>query len=138
MNMRKWLDQMNETLLDLIIGCLVYSMLFEIIGLIVVEHKVSWTFGILLGTAVAIGSAISMAAGIEHVLNMDQRSAAVESVLYSIIRTIVMFVAAWIGMKSKLFSFSAVIVGMIGLKIAAHLHVYTNVYITKKIRRKGR
>ena len=138
MGIRRWLDQTNETLLDLILGCLLYSLFFEVVGLILVSGKLAWTLGMLLGTAVAVGSAISMAAGIEQVLDMDKNTAMWRSVLYSILRTIVMFAVAWIGMRSVHISFCATIVGMIGLKIAAHLHVYTNVYITKKIRRKGR
>ena len=129
---------MNETLLDLIIGCLVYSAVFEIIGLIFVSNKASFSLGLLLGTIVAIGSAISMAAGIEQVLSMDKTAATRNSIIYSILRTIVMFAVAWLGLKFTQISFCGEVVGMIGLKVAAHLHVYTNVYITKKIRRKGR
>ena len=135
---KKWFDNMNETLLDLIIGCLVYSAVFELIGLIAVPNKGSYSLGLLIGTVVAVGSAISMAAGIKQVLNMDKGAASRTSVLYSFLRLIVMFVAAWLGLKFPQISFPGVVIGMIGLKISAHMHVYTNVYITKKIRRKGR
>lgn len=135
---KKWFDNMNETLLDLIIGCLVYSAVFELIGLIAVPNKGSYSLGLLIGTVVAVGSAISMAAGIKQVLNMDKGAASRTSVLYSFLRLIVMFVAAWLGLKFSQISFPGVVIGMIGLKISAHMHVYTNVYITKKIRRKGR
>jgi len=135
---KKWFDNMNETLLDLIIGCLVYSAVFELIGLIAVPNKGSYSLGLLIGTVVAVGSAVSMAAGIKQVLNMDKGAASRTSVLYSFLRLIVMFVAAWLGLKFSQISFPGVVIGMIGLKISAHMHVYTNVYITKKIRRKGR
>ena len=135
---KKWFDNMNETLLDLILGCLVYSAFFELLGLILVPNKGSYTLGLLLGTAVAVGSAISMAAGIKHVLGMDKSAATRNSVLYSFLRLVVMFVAAWLGLRFSQISFPGVVIGMIGLKISAHMHVYTNVYITKKIRRKGR
>ena len=69
---------------------------------------------------------------------MDRGAASRTSVLYSFLRLIVMFVAAWLGLKFSQISFPGVVIGMIGLKISAHMHVYTNVYITKKIRRKGR
>ena len=56
----------------------------------------------------------------------------------SMLRLLVMLVAALAGIKCKAISFPGVIIGILGLKISAHLHMYTNLYITKKIRRKGR
>ena len=55
MNWRRWINKDNETLFDLIFGCIVYSIVFEAIGLLVVENKGSYSLGLLLGTAVAIG-----------------------------------------------------------------------------------
>lgn len=135
---RKWLENTNETLLDLIFGCLVYSLVFELIGLILVPNKGSYSLGLLLGTIVAIGCAISMAAGIRHVLTMDRMGATRNSILYSLLRTIVMVAAAWLGLKYSQISFPGVVIGMIGLKIAAHLHAYTNVYITRPLCRRDR
>ena len=128
----------NETLLDLIFGCLVYSAVFELIGLALVPNKGSYSLGLLIGTLVAVGCAVSMAAGIKRVLTMDRSQAVRSSIIYSLMRTIVMLVAAWLGLKFSLISFPGVVIGMIGLKVSAHLHVYTNVYITKQLRRKGR
>ena len=135
---RKWLANTNETLLDLIFGCLVYSLVFELIGLILVPNKGSYSLGLLIGTLVAIGCAISMAAGIRHVLTMDRMGATRSSILYSLLRMIVMVFAAWLGLKYSQISFPGVVIGMIGLKIAAHLHVYTNVYITRPLCRRDR
>lgn len=60
MNWRRWINKDNETLFDLIFGCIVYSIVFEAIGLLVVENKGSYSLGLLLGTAVAIGLSVSM------------------------------------------------------------------------------
>ena len=135
---RKWLENTNETLLDLIFGCLVYSLVFELLGLILVPNKGSYSLGLLIGTIVAIGCAISMAAGIRHVLTMDRMGASRNSIIYSLLRMIVMVAAAWLGLKYSQISFPGVVIGMIGLKIAAHLHAYTNVYITRPLCRRGR
>ena len=135
---RKWLENTNETLLDLIFGCLVYSLVFELIGLILVPNKGSYSLGLLIGTIVAIGCAISMAVGIRHVLTMDRTGATRSSILYSLLRTVAMVAAAWLGLKYPQISFPGVVIGMIGLKVAAHLHVYTNVYITRPLCRRDR
>lgn len=135
---RERLGNTNETLLDLIFGCLVYSAVFELIGLVLVPNKGSYSLGLLIGTLVAVGCAVSMAAGIRRVLSMDRSRAVRNTILYSLLRTIVMLVAAWLGLKFSRISFPGVVIGMIGLKISAHLHVYTNVYITKPFCRRCR
>ena len=117
MNWRRWINKDNETLFDLIFGCIVYSIVFEAIGLLVVENKESYSLGLLLGTAVAIGLSV---------------------VFSTLLRAVVILLAAWIGMRSGYFSFPGIIIGILGLKISAYFHAYTNVYITKKLYKKGR
>lgn len=138
MILKRWLQEANETLVDLVIGCVVHSIFFFIIGLIFVPERFYFSLGILMGTVVSIGCAINMASGLENILSMDEYSARRTSITYSIIRMIVMLAVSFVGIKISQACFFGVIVGMFGLKTSAHLHVYTNVYITKKIRRKGR
>ena len=61
----KWIRETNETLLDLIFGCLIWSLLAEIVGLFIVSDKLSYTIGIVLGTAVAVSMSVSMEKGLE-------------------------------------------------------------------------
>ena len=70
MNWRRWINKDNETLFDLIFGCIVYSIVFEAIGLLVVENKGSYSLGLLLGTAVAIGLRVSMYKSLNNCLVM--------------------------------------------------------------------
>lgn len=44
----RWINKDNETLFDLIFGCIVYSIVFEVIGLLVVENKGSYSMGLCL------------------------------------------------------------------------------------------
>ena len=138
MKWTNWIQEENETLLDLIFGCLAYSLLLEIIGLLMVPNKGSYTVGLFLGTAVAIGLGVNMAKGLEKCLAMEQSKARRSMTVRSMLRLLVMLVAALAGIKCKAISFPGVIIGILGLKISAQLHMYTNLYITKKIRRKGR
>lgn len=132
------MQEANETLLDLIFGCLVYSLVFEVAGLLFVDNKISYSLGLFLGTAVAVGLSVHMAKSLEHCLDLEPGKGQKFMAVRSMIRWLVMLAAAWMGLRWKAISFPAVIVGMLGLKISAHLHMYTNLYITKKIRRKGR
>ena len=138
MNWRRWINKDNETLFDLIFGCIVYSIVFEAIGLIVVENKGSYSLGLLLGTAVAIGLSVSMYKSLNNCLVMTEHQARRNMVFSTLLRAVVILLAAWIGMRSGYFSFPGIIIGILGLKISAYFHAYTNVYITKKLYKKGR
>lgn len=138
MNWRRWINKDNETLFDLIFGCIVYSIVFEAIGLLVVENKGSYSLGLLLGTAVAIGLSVSMYKSLNNCLVMTEHQARRNMVFSTLLRAMVILLAAWIGMRSGYFSFPGIIIGILGLKISAYFHAYTNVYITKKLYKKGR
>ena len=138
MNWRRWINKDNETLFDLIFGCIVYSIAFEAIGLLVVENKGSYSLGLLLGTAVAIGLSVSMYKSLNNCLVMTEHQARRNMVFSTLLRAVVILLAAWIGMRSGYFSFPGIIIGILGLKISAYFHAYTNVYITKKLYKKGR
>ncbi len=138
MNWRRWINKDNETLFDLIFGCIVYSIVFEAIGLLVVENKGSYSLGLLLGTAVAIGLSVSMYKSLNRCLVMTEHQARRNMVFSTLLRAVVILLAAWIGMRSGYFSFPGIIIGILGLKISAYFHAYTNVYITKKLYKKGR
>ena len=138
MNWRRWINKDNETLFDLIFGCIVYSIVFEAIGLLVVENKGSYSLGLLLGTAVAIGLSVSMYKSLNNCLVMTEHQARRNMVFSTLLRAVVILLAAWIGMRSGYFSFPGIIIGILGLKISAHFHAYTNLYITKKLYKKGR
>lgn len=138
MNWRRWINKDNETLFDLIFGCIVYSIVFEAIGLLVVENKGSYSLGLLLGTAVAIGLSVSMYKSLNNCLVMTEHQARRNMVFSTLLRAVVILLAAWTGMRSGYFSFPGIIIGILGLKISAYFHAYTNVYITKKLYKKGR
>ena len=138
MNWRRWINKDNETLFDLIFGCIVYSIVFVAIGLLVVENKGSYSLGLLLGTAVAIGLSVSMYKSLNNCLVMTEHQARRNMVFSTLLRAVVILLAAWIGMRSGYFSFPGIIIGILGLKISAYFHAYTNVYITKKLYKKGR
>ena len=138
MNWRRWINKDNDPLFDLIFGCIVYSIVFEAIGLLVVENKGSYSLGLLLGTAVAIGLSVSMYKSLNNCLVMTEHQARRNMVFSTLLRAVVILLAAWIGMRSRYFSFPGIIIGILGLKISAYFHAYTNVYITKKLYKKGR
>lgn len=128
-----------ETLLDLFIGISIYFIIFEIAGLIFVENRLSYTLGLILGCVVSGFLAWDMFVSIDNALDLPEDDAVKYSRKRSLIRWLVMLVVAFAGMRLAVFSFPAVITGMLGLKIAAFCQPYTNSHITKKfLRKEGR
>ncbi|MDO4554389.1 MAG: hypothetical protein Q4B70_04500 [Lachnospiraceae bacterium] len=127
-----------ETLMDLFIGITLYFIIFEIVGLIFVENRLSYTIGLVLGCAAAAFMAWHMFTSIDSALDMPEQDAVKYSRKRSLIRWLVMLAAAFAGMRLEIISFPAVITGILGLKIAAFCQPYTNLYITKKLRKEGR
>ena len=138
MNWKNWIKKENETLWDLIFGCIVYGILAEIIGLFVVKNKATYSAGLVLGVVIAIGLSVSMFRSLNRCLILSKRQAGRMMVFGTLIRAAVIILVVWLSMRLRYFSFPAVVVGILGLKISAYLHTYTNVYITKKIWKKGR
>ena len=127
-----------DTWIDLVAGCLVYSMIMEVIGLIFVSNKAGYSAGLLVGTLTAAACAYSMYKSTEKAADLDQSRAQRVMVTSSILRMIFIFgvmLAAW---RIRQISLAGEIVGIAGLKISAYLHVYVHVYITGPFRKKGR
>ena len=137
--MRKQTNKAVWTLIDLWIGIILYFIIFEIIGLIFVSNRITYTLGLLTGCVTAGFLAWHMYSILDTALDMAQEDAVNYSKKYSALRLLVMLVVALAGMKFSLLSFPAVIIGILGLKISAFFQPYTNLYITKIIfKKKGR
>ena len=135
--MRQMTDpELRETQIDLMIGCVIHSLIFEGIGLLVVPNRLSYSLGLVLGTCTALACSYSMYRGIMRCAGQDAWTARRKMSVYSILRMVFMFLVCAGGLLTSAVSFPGVLVGLIGLKTAAYLHVYTNVYITRKYFRK--
>lgn len=128
--------QTNEaiwTVLDVWIGLGIYFIIFEIIGLIFVENRLSYSLGLLAGCGTAAFLIWNMFVSIDCALDMSPSEAEKYTKKRAFFRGLVMLVVAFLGMRLPCISFTAIVIGMLGLKIAAFLQPYTNLYITKRI-----
>ena len=136
--MKRQISGAVETVVDLWIGIILYFILFEIIGLIFVENRLPYTIGLLIGCSVGAFMAWNMFTSIDNALDMPEDDAVKYMRKRSVFRWLVMLVAAFAGMRFAILSFPAILIGILGLKIAAFCQPYTNLYITKKLRKEGR
>lgn len=136
--MTKKIGKINPTVIDLVIGILIYGIFLEIIGMIFVENRVSYTLGLLLGLFAAVLLVIHMYTTLDRALDMDSKSASSYIQKRSFLRALVMLATVALGMIFQQISFFAIVIGILGLKISAFLQPFTNLYITTKILKERR
>lgn len=125
--------KMNSTLKKLIIGIIIFMVLFGIIGILIVDNKVSYILGLILGTVLAILLSISMYITIDKALDLDPESAVKYSRKMSILRMVVMGMVVLIALKfPHVFNAIAVLLGILTLKLSAFVQPITNKYISTK------
>lgn len=128
------MKKMNETLKDLIIGIVFCMVVVCIIGALVTDNKLSFIFGELLGSIIAIMLAIHLNASIGRALDMDEEGAAKYTKKMAILRLIIMGCAVVVALTfPEVFNLIGTLLGILGLKISAYLQPLTNKFITKKI-----
>lgn len=121
------------TVIDVWIGLGIYFIIFEMIGLIFVENRLSYSLGLLVGCVTAAFLIWNMFVSIDSALDLTPQEAEKFTKKRTFFRGLVMLVVAFLGMRLQNISFTAIIIGMLGLKIAAFMQPYTNLYITKKL-----
>lgn len=130
---KKKLKSMNETLLDLIIGIIIYGVLVGVLGMITSKGNLFFLLGVVAGTIVAIGLMFHMLYSIDGVLDMDPKTANTYMMKRAFLRFLIMAVTAVIAIKIHFLCFLGVILALMGIKISALMQRFINRYITKKI-----
>lgn len=130
---KKKLKSMNETLLDLIIGIIIYGVAVGVLGMITSKGNFYFLIGVVAGTIVAIGLMFHMLYSIDGVLDMDPKTANTYMMKRAFLRFLIMAVVAVIAIKIHFLCFLGSILALMGIKISALMQRFINRYITKKI-----
>ena len=127
------LKRLDPTVRDLLTGALLYGIIVEIIGMILVENRLSYSLGILVGYICVVFMVCHMYLTLEKALDMDPDSASKFSTRNNILRyvilVIILMLVAWLPKVSVI----AVIIMIFGMKISAFLQPVISKYITSKI-----
>ncbi|MCQ2491855.1 MAG: ATP synthase subunit I [Lachnospiraceae bacterium] len=132
MMIRVKLSELNETLLDLIIGILIYNVAIGVIGMII-KRSLYYLLGIIGGTVLAVITVFIMLYFIDGALDMDPKSANAYVLKGQMIRYGIMGLLSVLAIKIHFYTFAAGILALLGIKAAAHMQPFVNKYITKKI-----
>lgn len=127
------LKRLDPTVRDLLTGALLYGIIVEIIGMILVENRLSYSLGILVGYICVVFMVCHMYLTLEKALDMDPDSASKfstrKNILRYVILVIILMLVAWLPKVSVM----AVIIMIFGMKISAFLQPVISKYITSKI-----
>lgn len=131
------MKKINRTVVDLIIGMIICSLCFEIIGIIVVDNKLKYTFGLWLGTFVETLFVVHMYKTLNLAVTMDADNARKYIQKMSLLRALLSLIIVGLSMYFSVVSYISVVIGMLGLKLSSFIQPLVNKYITIKILKEG-
>ena len=113
------MSQVKETLKGVFIGILIYTVLVEVIGIFFSGDILSYTLGLLVGTAVACALMLHMTFTLNKALDMPENHAVKYTRRQSFIRLLIMLAALLLGVVFNQLNFIALVLGVLGIKIGA-------------------
>lgn len=125
--------RLDPTVRDVLTGALLYGIIVEIIGLILVENRLSYSLGILVGYICVTAMICHMYLVLEKALDMDPDSAKKYSLRNNILRYLVLALVLVLAAMIPQVSVIAAIIMIYGMNISAFLQPQINKYITSKI-----
>jgi hypothetical protein len=130
---KRRIRELNETLLDLIIGIIIFDVFAGILGMLMVQNKLYYLIGIGAGMIEAVIFSFLMLYYIDGALDMEPKSAKAYMVKGAIIRYVIIIITAAIAINIHTLCFVGVIVALMGIKAGAFMQPFVNEYITKKL-----
>lgn len=126
-----------NTLMELILGILIYAVPVEIIVLLVADRKLFSTIGFFAGVALAVFMTIHMAIIIEESVSRGEVGA-LKHVRFGYIIRIAVFLVVFLALFFLgIGDVVAALFGLISLKVSAYLRPLTH-KVTQKFTNKGR
>lgn len=129
--MRKKLAQLSDVLPGLWVGILLYGVLCEIVGLIFVSDRLSYSIGLLAGIACALFMATHMAWSLNQALDLGEGDAVKKMQVHNILRYIIVVIVFFALLYSKLGNPLSAFLGVMGLKVAAYLQPFTHKFFRR-------
>lgn len=119
------LEDSKQTLNRLLLGILLYAVPFTIIGVLLMDNRLSYMIGLIIGCILSAFIAIHLYKSLDYCLDLEPESAEKVMKKKTMIRFFVMLIAV-----GTAFCFPKVInpiglfVGMMGLKISAYFQPF--------------
>ena len=112
----------KQTLMEMIIGLLIGTLLVGTIGVLIASNKLAYILGVLFGSIVALIVLFQMYYSLGKSVDMEGKRATRYSVTASIVRMALMGVALAVGVLwPQLFSVVGILFGLLSLKLCAFI-----------------
>lgn len=125
------MDSLKRTVLELLLGILLFGLLFEFAGLLFVTDKLSHSVGIGCGVLIAAGMAIHMAYNINDALDWDAEQAAKALRRGSMLRYATVVLITMLLAYFKIGNVISCFLGIMSLKTAAYSQPVVHKVINK-------
>lgn len=119
--MMKELKEINPVLLELLAGLGIYGAAAGAAGMVTSGGSVYFLVGILTGLFLAACLVLNMYLTINTALDLDPESANKFMVRRTLVRKFLTVLVAAAGIRIHMLTFSGIILGVLGIKIAAYL-----------------
>lgn len=119
------MEDSKKTLKTLLLGIMVYAIVFVIIGFFLSRNKQSYFAGLLLGIGIAAGLAVHLYKSLDYCLELDPESAEKTMRKKAVTRYLIMVIAAGTaGCFPEILNPVGLLIGLMGLKISAYLQPF--------------
>lgn len=125
------MDSLKRTVLELLVGILLFGLVFEFAGLLLVKEKVSHSIGIGCGMLIAAGMTIHMAYNINDALDWDAEQAAKALKKGSMMRYATVVLITMLLAYFKIGNVISCFLGIMTLKTAAYTQPIVHKVINK-------
>lgn len=126
------LKRINAVLPELIWGILIYGIVVQLAGVWFTEDKWSYSTGLWIGIALAVGMAIHMAVVLNDAADIAAEEAAKKRVIFqSTLRYAVVVILFFLAAYFKLGNLITLFIGVMGLKAGAYLQPLTHKVILR-------
>lgn len=133
--MKTIFSRINETLLSLIVGIIVYGCVCQAVGVWFVTDRLGYSLGLWIGILVAVFCAWHMWWSLDRNLTLhadDEKGANAYSVRNSMIRYVVQIIVLAVICITNFANPVTTFLGLLGLKIGAYIAPYIGNFLKNK------
>lgn len=111
----------NESLPELIGGVVLWGIICEVLGIILIKDKAYFSLGLGFGVVVAISMAFHMAITLNNVVQKSEKDAQGYAITQNLLRYFLVVIILGILMLTNVGNPLAAFVGIMGIKVSAYL-----------------
>lgn len=127
------LNRLSLLVKELLVAIVFYGLITEVVVLIVVQDKIFYTIGLLVGLIAAVGMCIHMQVSLEDAISMGEGGAEKHIRKSYGIRMAVVLLVMGLMYYFNIGSILMYFIGIMSLKVAAYLQPFTHKYFQKYI-----